>query len=66
MRLAILGLADMGELSQKASWLGTGSFVRNNISIGSDVVVGVGSAVVHDVADGLMVAGVPARPLERS
>lgn len=50
----------------EASWLGTGSSVRNHISIGSDVVVGVGSAVVQDIADGLVVAGVPARPLEKS
>jgi sugar O-acyltransferase (sialic acid O-acetyltransferase NeuD family) len=47
------------------SWLGTGSSVRNNITIGQAVIVGVGSAVVRDIGDGQIVAGVPARPLER-
>lgn len=48
-----------------ASWLGTGSSVRNRIRIGRDVVVGVGGVVVRDVDDGRTVIGVPARPLEK-
>lgn len=49
-----------------ASWLGTGSSVRNKIKIGRDVVVGVGGVVIRDVPDGQTVVGVPARPLENS
>lgn len=56
------GGVEIGE----ASWLGTGSAVRNNITIGTDVIVGVGSVVVSDVAAGQTVVGVPARPLEKS
>lgn len=48
------------------SWLGTGSSVRNNVTIGHDVVVGAGGAVVNDIGNGLIVVGVPARVLERS
>jgi sugar O-acyltransferase (sialic acid O-acetyltransferase NeuD family) len=47
------------------SWLGTASAVRNNVRIGADVVSGVGSVIVKDIADGLVVVGVPANPLEK-
>lgn len=56
------GAVTIGE----ASWLGTGSSVRNNINIGADVIAGVGSVVVKDIGDGQIVAGVPAQPLEKS
>ena len=48
------------------SWLGTACSVRNNLHIGSDVTAGVGSVIVSDISDGLIVTGVPARPLEKS
>lgn len=47
------------------SWLGTASSVRNNARIGADVVCGVGSVIVKDIEDGLVVVGVPAKPLEK-
>jgi sugar O-acyltransferase (sialic acid O-acetyltransferase NeuD family) len=47
------------------AWLGTGTAVRNDRRIGANVVAGVGSVIVKDVADGLIVAGVPAKPLEK-
>lgn len=50
----------------RMSWLGTGTSVRNNVVIGDAVVAGVGSVIVNDIASGLMVVGIPARPLERS
>jgi UDP-perosamine 4-acetyltransferase len=45
------------------SHVGIGACVRQGIHIGRDVVVGAGAVVVRDVADGLVVAGVPARVL---
>jgi len=50
---------------ERCSWLGTGTAVRNNQRIGRDVTVGAGSVVVTDIADDLVVAGVPARILEK-
>ena len=47
------------------SWIGIGACTRQQVRIGSGVTVGAGAAVVGDVADGLTVAGVPARVLER-
>lgn len=44
------------------SWIGIGASVRQGIRIGMNVMVGAGAAVVADVADGLTVVGVPARP----
>lgn len=45
------------------SWIGIGASVRQGVRIGSGVVVGAGAAVVSDIADGLTVVGVPARPI---
>lgn len=44
------------------SWIGIGAAVRQGVRIGSGVIVGAGAVVVSDVADGLTVIGVPARP----
>lgn len=46
------------------AWLGTGCSVRQQVRIGSDSVVGVGAAVVSDLAAGHVHAGVPARMLK--
>jgi UDP-N-acetylbacillosamine N-acetyltransferase len=43
--------------------LGLGAVVLPLVRIGDDVRVGAGAAVRRDVADGLTVVGVPARPL---
>jgi UDP-perosamine 4-acetyltransferase len=43
--------------------VGMGASVRQGIRIGASAVIGAGSVVVDDVADGSVVAGVPARPL---
>lgn len=45
----------------ECSWIGTGSCVRNNIMIGANTVVGVGSAVVSDLPDNVIAYGTPAR-----
>lgn len=43
------------------TWIGIGAVVRQGITLGSDVVVGAGAAVVADVPDGVTALGVPAR-----
>ena len=45
------------------SWVGIGSSVRQLISIGQRVTVGAGSAVVSDIPNDMVVAGVPAKRL---
>lgn len=47
------------------SWIGIGASVRQGVRIGAGVTVGAGAAVVSDVADGLTVVGVPARPISQ-
>lgn len=55
----LAGGVQVGDLS----WVGIGASVRQLVRIGSAALVGAGAAVVADVADGLTVVGVPARPL---
>ncbi len=45
--------------------IGLGASVRQSITIGADAVVGAGAVVVKDVPQGVLVVGVPARPVER-
>lgn len=44
-------------------FVGTGAVIGPGISIGDEVLVGAGAVVVRDVAKGLTVTGVPARPM---
>lgn len=46
------------------SWIGIGASVRQLVSIGENVVVGAGAAVINDVPDGFVVAGVPAKRIK--
>ena len=46
--------------------VGANSTVLQNITIGNDAVVGAGAVVTRDVANGVTVVGVPARPISRS
>ena len=50
----------------KGSVVGAWSSIRCGVTLGGKVTTGLGSVVVHDVADGLTVGGVPARPLSVS
>lgn len=45
------------------SLVGVGSAIRPQVQVGADVVIGAGAAVVSDLPDGVVVGGVPARPL---
>ena len=42
------------------SWIGIGACVIQQVRIGTDVTVGAGAAVVHDLPDGITAVGVPA------
>jgi len=42
-------------------FIGVGTSVRQSVRIGAGALVGAGSVVIDDVADGAFVAGVPAR-----
>ena len=47
-------------------FVGVGSMLRAPVSLGAGSATGAGSVVLHDVAAGATVAGVPARPISRS
>ena len=48
----------------KRTWLGIGANVRQMITIGADVLIGAGSAVVNDISKGVTVVGVPAKAIK--
>jgi sugar O-acyltransferase (sialic acid O-acetyltransferase NeuD family) len=52
-----------GVLVGRASWLGIGSCVKQEISIGENVIVGAGAAVINDTPDNCTLVGVPAKPI---
>lgn len=45
--------------------IGAGATIRQGVSIADGAVIGVGAVVVRDVAAGVTVVGVPARPFAR-
>ncbi|MDZ4141401.1 MAG: acyltransferase [Methylotenera sp.] len=47
-------------------FVGHGSTVLPNITIGSNVIIAAGAMVNKDVPDGLIVGGVPAKPIGRT
>jgi sugar O-acyltransferase (sialic acid O-acetyltransferase NeuD family) len=44
--------------------IGAGATVRQGVRIGRNAIVAMGAAVVDDVPDDIVVAGVPARPMQ--
>lgn len=52
------------KIGQRA-WIAPNAALLNQITVGSDAIVGLGAVVVKSVTDGSVVAGNPARPLNR-
>jgi acetyltransferase-like isoleucine patch superfamily enzyme len=50
----------------RCAYLGSGALVREQRSIGSGALVGMGAVVTHDVPPGEVWAGVPARYLRKA
>lgn len=50
----------------KNVWIGGGAIILPGVTIGDDAIVGAGSVVTRDVAEGTTVRGNPARASERS
>ena len=48
------------------SFVGCGAVLGRPVAIGERAIVGAGAAVIHDVDDGVVVAGVPARKVSSS
>ena len=49
----------------KATWLGIGSVVSNNINITSGCIIGAGAVVIRDITEAGTYVGVPATKLKR-
>ena len=59
---AFLGYTKIGRVTiGNRVFLGAGTVVLPGVTIGSDVIVGANSTVTHDLPDGVVAAGCPAR-----
>jgi UDP-3-O-[3-hydroxymyristoyl] glucosamine N-acyltransferase len=54
------GSAILGDMC----WTGLNSMIKDNIRIGNNVIVGASAGVIHDVVDGDIVAGIPAKSIK--
>ena len=45
-------------------WIGLNCTIKQKIRIGNNAIVGAGALVLHDVSDGDIVAGVPAKSIK--
>jgi sugar O-acyltransferase (sialic acid O-acetyltransferase NeuD family) len=48
------------------TYIGMGSSIKEGLKIGREVIVGMGSVVHHDIPDGMIAMGNPARPIRRN
>ena len=54
------GSTSIGDMT----WTGLNSTLKDNIKVGNNVLIGAGAAVIKDVSDGDVVAGVPAKSIK--
>ncbi len=54
------GSATLGDMC----WTGLNSMIKDNIRIGNNVIVAASAGVIHDVVDGDIVAGIPAKSIK--
>ncbi|AFY74181.1 isoleucine patch superfamily enzyme, carbonic anhydrase/acetyltransferase [Synechococcus sp. PCC 7502] len=47
----------------RGSLIGIGAIILEGVSVGAGSIVGAGAVVTKDVADGIIVAGIPAKPM---
>jgi acetyltransferase-like isoleucine patch superfamily enzyme len=52
-------------LVKRGAAIGTGAIIMGGVTIGAGALVGAGAVVTHDVAEQVVVAGVPARLLRQ-
>ena len=57
------GIRGIGIKIGDGAWIGTNVVVLDGVEIGRNVIVGAGSVVTHDLSEGAIAAGVPARVL---
>jgi sugar O-acyltransferase (sialic acid O-acetyltransferase NeuD family) len=55
-----------GTIIGESCYVGSGSSIKNGLTVGDRALIGLGSTVIRDVPPGAVVAGGPARPIERS
>ena len=61
VKLDSVGKIDIGD----NVFIGYGAIILPNVTINSNAIVGAGAVVTKDVAEGDIVAGIPARPIGR-
>jgi UDP-3-O-[3-hydroxymyristoyl] glucosamine N-acyltransferase len=55
------GSAEIGD----NCFIGINASIKNKVKIGNNVIIGMGAVVVHDVPDGSIMVGNPARMMDR-
>lgn len=55
------GIRGRGIVIEDGAWLGAGSIITDGVRVGRNAVVGAGAVVTHDVPDGTVAVGIPAK-----